>query len=37
MAASLLLRQLHQHSSEALRVELATKLVVRASTGAPRE
>jgi LacI family transcriptional regulator len=35
MAASLLLRQLHNHSSEALRVELATKLVVRASTGPP--
>jgi LacI family transcriptional regulator len=37
MAASLLLRQLHHHSSEALRVELATKLVVRASTGVPRD
>jgi LacI family transcriptional regulator len=35
MAASLLLRQLHQHSSEPLRVELATKLVVRGSTGPP--
>jgi hypothetical protein len=26
---------LHQHSSEPLRVELATKLVVRGSTGPP--
>jgi LacI family transcriptional regulator, galactose operon repressor len=36
MAVSLLLRQLDQQRLEALRVELATKLVVRASTAAPR-
>jgi LacI family transcriptional regulator len=36
MAVSLLLRQLDQQRLEALRVELATKLVVRASTAPPR-
>jgi LacI family transcriptional regulator len=35
MAVSLLLRQLDQQRLEALRVELATKLVVRGSTGPP--
>jgi LacI family transcriptional regulator len=36
MAVSLLTRQLDQQRLEALRVELATKLVVRASTAPPR-
>jgi LacI family transcriptional regulator len=36
MAVSLLLRQLDQQRLEALRVELATKLIVRASTAPPR-
>jgi LacI family transcriptional regulator len=36
MAVSLLLRQLDQQRLEALRVELATKLVVRGSTAPPR-
>ncbi len=36
MAVSLLLRQLDQQRLEALRVELATKLIVRSSTAPPR-